>query len=106
MSAITVIKISDAEVAKLLQLEEGHFSDIKAIEISPAKLSKAISGFSNAEGGDLFIGIDENTTTKVRAWRGFPNPEAANGHIQCFETLFPLGSDYSYDFLQGDKQSG
>jgi len=44
MNSIIVSKVSDSEVAKLLRIDEGHFSDLKAVEISPAKLTKSISG--------------------------------------------------------------
>lgn len=106
MSAINSIKISHAEVTKLLSLQEGHFCDLKAIEIAPAKLTRTISAFSNAEGGELFIGVDEDKATGTRSWRGFENPEKANGHIQTFESLFPLGTDYLYDFLESEKEEG
>lgn len=99
---IQSIKISDSEKEKLLSIEENHFCDLKAIEVSPGKLSKAISAFSNSEGGELFIGIDD----KPRKWRGFDNVESANAHIQVFEELFPLGSDFQYDFLQNEDSGG
>jgi hypothetical protein len=73
MNGIQTIPISDAEVRKILTIEEGHFVDVKAIEASPGKLTKAIAALSNAEGGELFIGIDEDSAKKKRAWRGFSN---------------------------------
>jgi ATP-dependent DNA helicase RecG len=36
---------------------------------------------------------------KVRTWLGFRDQEAANGHLQSLEALFPLGAEYSYEFL-------
>jgi ATP-dependent DNA helicase RecG len=47
------------------------------------------------------VGIAENEFmgTKVRTWRGFRDQEAANGHLQSLEALFPLGAEYSYEFL-------
>ncbi len=39
-------------------------------------------------------------------WRGFKNQEAANSHIQTFEQLFPLGSDYRYEFLAEENAVG
>lgn len=106
MNGVQVVPISDAEVNKLLAIEEGHFADLKAIETLPAGLTRAIAALSNAEGGELFIGIDENRTTRKRRWRGFANQEAANAHIQVFEQLFPLGTDYKYEFLTNERQSG
>jgi len=87
-------------------MAEGHFCDLKSVEISPAKLTRTISAFSNSEGGELFIGIDEDSETGTRTWRGFETPEAANGYIQAFEEFFPLGTDYSYDFLNNDSAPG
>lgn len=106
MDSIIVTKISEFEYMKVLSVEEGHFADLKSIDIRPAKLTNTISAFSNAEGGELYIGIDEDARTKTRYWRGFANPEAANGHIQVFEQLFPLGQDYLYDFLSFPDASG
>jgi ATP-dependent DNA helicase RecG len=94
------------EANKVLTLEEGHFTDVKAVEIGPAKLTRTLAAFSNAEGGEIYIGIDEDKQENTRAWRGFVDPEAANGHIQAFEKLFPLGRDYSYDFLRSPLGSG
>ena len=81
MNGVLAVPISDAEVNKLLAIEEGHFAEFKAIEILPAELTRTIAALSNA-GGELFIGIDENRTTRKRRWRGFTNQEAANAHIQ------------------------
>ncbi|TEU15338.1 MAG: ATP-dependent DNA helicase RecG, partial [Anaerolineales bacterium] len=36
----------------------------------------------------------------------FPDAEAANGHIQVFEELFPLGQYFSYTFLRCEGCSG
>lgn len=93
-------------MAKLVLLQESHFADVKAMEISPAKLSKSLSGFANADGGELYIGIDEDKQSGTRKWRGFCNFEAANGHIQLFEQLFPLGPECSMTFLKANKKNG
>ena len=73
VGGIQTVNVSDGEVNKILKLEEGHFTDVKAIETLPAGLTRAIAALSNAEGGELFIGIDENRATKKRNWRGFAN---------------------------------
>lgn len=41
-----------------------------------------------------------------RAWRGFTNLEGANGHIQIFKELFPLGEFFTYQFLNGRNGPG
>lgn len=98
---IEVFQINLSQQNKILKAEENHFLDLKAIDIAPGKLSKFISGFANADGGELYIGIDEKEIegTKERSWRGFADQEAANGHLQIFEELFPLGDGYEYSFL-------
>ena len=100
--------ISASQRDLIINAEESHFLDLKAIDIKPAKLTKTISAFANASGGELYIGIDENTVgdRKIRAWRGFPNQETANAHLQVFEQLFPLGQYYSYSFLSAEGCSG
>lgn len=106
MGAINVHRINKDESRKILETVEGHFADLKAIEVSPGKLTRTLAAFANAEGGELYVGIDELKETDERVWRGFPSPEAANGFIQTFEDFFPLGEDYSYSFLEGDRLEG
>ena len=102
---IPIITISQGERDKLLALREGHFCDVKAIAIKPAKLTRTIAALSNAEGGEVYVGLEENKTIRTILWSGFNVAEDANGHLQAFEPLFPLGHGYSYSFLRspGDK---
>lgn len=99
-------KVSSAQLQHLLEKSEGHFLDFKAKEISPAKLTKSLSAFANADGGELFVGIASDLTKTINSWRGFDSQEDANGLLQCFESLFPLGQDASYEFLSCDGQPG
>ncbi len=101
-----VITIPYDQSAKVIAIEEGQFSDVKSIEVAPAKLSRTASALANADGGDVFIGIAEVTRTKEREWNGFESPEAANGHIQMFEQLFPLGQDVDFEFLKCPSWNG
>jgi ATP-dependent DNA helicase RecG len=107
-TTIGIEKITDEQRIKILGYHEGHFGDLKAKEIAPAKLSRSVSAFANATGGELFIGIEETTsgTTKTREWKGFPDMEAANNHIQVFDSLFPLGQAFAYSFLECDGAPG
>ncbi len=106
--SIEVVRITIGQLNLILQKEESHFLDFKAIEVKPGKLCKFISGFANADGGELYIGIDEKTVnnTKTKYWRGFADQESANGHLQIFEQLFPLGDGYSYTFLRAESHPG
>lgn len=102
-------KISDFQLKKVLQLTEGQFCDLKSKLISPSNLTKSISAFANSDGGDLYIGIDESINSegnKIRKWNGFSDIESANAHLQVFENLFPISSDYQYEFLSNDEKLG
>jgi len=102
---IPVIEISAVECDKIISLAEGHFADLKDIRIAPAKLTRTLSALSNAEGGEVYVGISE-TSSRMRSWNGFNVPEDANGHIQAFEQLFPLGEGYGYMFLKSAANPG
>ena len=104
--SIATHSITNEERLKILSFTEGHFGDLKAIEITPGKLTRTISALSNAEGGEIYIGIAENNVTGERLWKGFFDPEQANAHLQVFETLFPLGDGFSYCFLSSSVDSG
>jgi ATP-dependent DNA helicase RecG len=101
-------KITPDQVNRILNMQEGHFSDLKSQDITPSKLTRTICAFANASGGELYIGIDENTISgkKFREWRGFLDEESANGHLQIFETLFPLSQEFSYSFLSAPDFPG
>jgi ATP-dependent DNA helicase RecG len=103
---IPVVDISDTETAKVIEITEGHFSDVKDIRITPSKLTHTLSALSNTEGGEVYIGISEDRSTRARSWRGFNVPEDANAHIQVFEELFPLGEGYGYTFLKSATGGG
>jgi len=104
---IPVNQITDKQVLEVLSYTEGHFLDLKGKEIKPSKLTKAISAFANADGGELYIGIAESVTLPFpHKWDGFAKPEEANAHLQVFENLFPLGDDYLYNFLSHPSNTG
>lgn len=105
-NSIETLRLSEVEVKKLLHCSESHFLDLKSREISPGKLTRSISAFANSEGGELFIGIQEDKKEMIRTWNGFSNEEAANGHIQAFDELFPIGVDSSIVFLSAEPLPG
>lgn len=98
------IEICDEEAQRLLAKSEGHFLDFKAKEIAPAKLTRSISAFANAEGGDIYIGISESQAGF--SWHGFNDAEDANSFIHTFEKLFPVGDDFTYEFLSCAGRDG
>lgn len=98
------VAITEEQVAKLLARREGHFLDFKRTAVSPARLTKTISAFINADGGDLYVGIGEEAEGLV--WDGFGREEDANGHIQAFEAVSPFGEDITAEFLEAPGRSG
>ncbi len=98
---IQTVKILREQVSAILKKSESHFCDLKAKEISPAKLSQTLSAFANADGGDIYLGI-----TDARRWDGFANEEAANAHIQIIEKLFPIGVASNCTFLASEAARG
>jgi ATP-dependent DNA helicase RecG len=99
--------IERTEADRILQIEESHYIDLKAVETEPSSLSEAVSAFSNTAGGELFIGIDEKSTgKKTRRWRGFKDIEAANDRIATIERKSPLGSHYRAEFLTTKEEEG
>lgn len=100
--SIHIEHITVEQAEKIRLIDEGQFVDVKAREKSPRSLSEDISAFANTDGGDVYIGI----TDKERLWVGFDNIEAANGHLQLFEELFPLGTYFHYEFLQCNSKQG
>jgi ATP-dependent DNA helicase RecG len=54
---ITIEPISTTRADRLIRISEGQYTDVKAIEITPAKLTKHISALANSDGGDLFSSV-------------------------------------------------
>lgn len=72
--------IEQDELNSLLELNEDHFNDLKSKRISPAKLQETFVAFSNSDGGDLYIGIEDKAVEGERVI-GFGEQEDANGII-------------------------
>ncbi|MFI9528002.1 ATP-binding protein [Micromonospora rosaria] len=99
---VQVVRISSVDAAKLLSKQESHFLDFKAREVAPSKLTKSLSAFANADGGDLYVGIAEEKDANIFHWRGFDRVEDANSHLQSFEIVSPFGDDLDGEFLEVD----
>ena len=68
------------ETDLLLRLEEDHFNDIKSKDINPNKLQETFVAFANADGGELWLGIEDRKVATNRL-NGFKNKEDANDHL-------------------------
>jgi ATP-dependent DNA helicase RecG len=84
-----IVSISLDDVERLLSRDESHFLDYKAREIAPSRLTKTISAFANADGGEILLGIAESRGAKN--WIGFDSLEGANAHVQLLNQILPLG---------------
>ena len=74
------------------------------MDIAPGKLSRSVSAFANADGGEIVVGVDESR--EQLAWRGFDDPEHANDIIQMLEQVCPLGPGVGARFLRHEAQAG
>ena len=102
------VEITPDQARAILAIEEGHFHDLKAIDIKPAKLTESVAAFANTFGGEVFIGVDEREKdgAKRRTWRGFGDVEAANAHLQVLEEMRPLAGHYAATFMRCPGFSG
>lgn len=97
-------EIDSGAVERVLLLEESHFLDLKARELSAAKLGVHASAFGNAAGGEIYVGVDE--VDGGRVWRGFDAIEDANGHLQVLHEVFQGSDVLSVQFLTGAEVPG
>lgn len=86
--------------------QENYLNDIKARDIKPAKLSETVSAFSNAAGGDLYIGIGEDKKAGTRSWVGFDDPEQANDIFHVLFQAHSFGNHTKFEFLTNKKLPG
>jgi ATP-dependent DNA helicase RecG len=104
---LKTITITDAEFEEIADRDESHFFDIKQQGVSGKSIQKIGVAFSNADGGELIIGIkDKKTGEPLSArWEGIADIEQLNGHLQAlFDVKPPL--DLRYEFLKREKASG
>lgn len=90
----------EKDLTSLLAIEENHFNDFKSKDVEGKKLSRTISAFANASGGDVYLGIREENATKTKHWEGFNTIEDANGFIQMISNLLILTNNYEVVFLK------
>jgi ATP-dependent DNA helicase RecG len=102
------LEIKDIDVDardRILALEENHYLDLKAQELTAAKLVVHAVAFGNSAGGEIYLGVDE-ITGGGRRWRGIAAVEEANGHIQELHKVFQ-GNDYlTVEFLRAPGVPG
>jgi ATP-dependent DNA helicase RecG len=96
---ISTRKAIEGEETKLLNLEEGHFCDVKSFRIKPNKLHTHFVAFANTDGGEIYLGIEDKKSTGERLV-GFRSREEANEIINVLaEKTDPPLTDYSVEFI-------
>jgi ATP-dependent DNA helicase RecG len=104
---LKTITISDAEFAEIADREESHFFEIKQSAVSGKSLQKISAAFSNADGGELIIGIKDKKTGEAldSRWEGIADIEHLNGHLQALMEINPP-LDIKYEFLKREYIDG
>ena len=92
--------LTDDDLIKLFAIEEDHFNDFKAKDISGKGFSKIVSALGNASGGDVYVGIREENDTKVKHWEGFSTIEDCNAFLQVIDSISSVLGYYDVEFLK------
>lgn len=95
-----VIDLSAKEVEVLLNTVEDHFNDFKSKQIAPNKLQETFVAFANADGGNIYIGIEDAASDRERL-SGFNEPEEANAIIAILlENTNPAVENVEIEYLK------
>ncbi|WP_259780331.1 ATP-binding protein [Aestuariispira ectoiniformans] len=99
--------LSDEEYKALTDRDESHFFDVKESSIKGRGIQKIAVAFSNADGGELIVGIrdKENGQTPEDRWEGIAEIEKLNGHLQALFNVKP-SLDLRYEFLKRSSTPG
>ncbi|WP_373088275.1 ATP-binding protein [Sneathiella sp.] len=106
-TTLNTVILENDEYEQIITRDESHFYDIKQSQVSGKSLQKAAVAFSNADGGELVIGIKDKKTGANSAdrWEGIVNIEEMNHHLQnLFNINPPL--DIKYEFLKRTNAKG
>lgn len=95
-----VIDMSDKEIEVLLSTVEDHFNDFKSKQIAPNKLQETFVAFANADGGNIYIGVEDANSGRERL-SGFNEPEEANAIISTLlENTNPAVENVDVEYLK------
>ncbi|HGL6685764.1 TPA: ATP-binding protein [Citrobacter amalonaticus] len=98
-----MIDLSAKEVEVLLNTVEDHFNDFKSKQIAPNKLQETFVAFANADGGNIYIGVEDSASDRERL-SGFNEPEEANAIIATLlENTIPAVENVEIEYLKTPK---
>jgi ATP-dependent DNA helicase RecG len=100
--AIPTVIASPADRNSLLDLQEGHFIDLKSKRIAPRELQKHFVAFANTDGGELYVGIEDESVRGPRI-RGFDTIESANDLINVFSEVTPTVDGVEFELISFDR---
>lgn len=88
------------EERDLLTKQEDHFNDFKSKQISPSKLQETFVAFANADGGDIWIGIEDEKYVN-----GFGSKEQCNDILHTLlERTEPAVENVETEFVDFGKK--
>jgi len=101
------VKLSAEDAVAICAREEGHFFDHKALGVSGKTLQKHAVAFANADGGEVCVGIadDSDEPDPANRWQGAGKPEEFNGLLQSLFDIQPTLA-LTYEVLFSEGQSG
>lgn len=95
-----IVMLDSDETQDLITKLEDHFNDFKSKDIAPAKLQETFVAFANADGGNIYIGIEDANSQRERI-RGFNEPEEANAIISILlENTNPVVENVEIEYLK------
>ena len=101
------VAITNAELTEIVNRDESHFFDTKAYDVNGKSVQKIAAAFSNADGGELIIGIRDKKegVSLSERWEGIADVEKLNGHLQALFEVKPA-LDLKYEFLKWEGGQG
>jgi ATP-dependent DNA helicase RecG len=100
-------EINLTEVLHYCEKPESYFFDRKSIRIKPNQIEKHAVAFANADGGEIVIGIEDDSDEAVpeNRWQGATDIEDFNAYVQTLIYLTP-SLDFKYTFLKSRDKKG